>query len=198
MTNITQSLINAARTRSIQEGSRLIETLQEMAELSNAELVGQLAALFHCPAINMAQLHELQPSFDVVAYQDAVKHGCVAVRDGTGTLLFVFADPFDAGLRAWAQGVVTQAVAWRLAHYADLSAYLALQEDQVRDSPNKSSASCSAVPKGECDQQVFEQCVQRHVDNRGASGDNYNYLFANCGQWAEDVISQCRQECVKK
>lgn len=66
------------------------------------------------------------------------------------------------------------------------------------DSPNKSSASCSAVPKGECDQQVFEQCVQRHVDKRGASGDNYNYLFANCGQWAEEVILQCRQECTKK
>jgi len=132
MADLTQTLIHAARARSTQEGRRLIETLQEMAELSNANLVEQLAALFHCPAIAMAQLHELQPAFDVVAYPDAVKHGCVAVRDGAGTLLFVFADPFDAGLRAWAQGIVTQAVVWRLVHHTDLSAYLALQEEQVR------------------------------------------------------------------
>lgn len=132
MADITQTLINAARTRSSQEGRRLIESLQDMAELSNTELVGQLAGLFHCPAIDMVQLHELQPAFDVVSYQEAVKHGCVAARDGTGSVLFVFSDPFDSGLRAWAQGVVTQAVAWRLAHHSDLSAYLALQEHQVR------------------------------------------------------------------
>jgi general secretion pathway protein E len=132
MAELTQPLIHTARARSAQESRRLIEVLQEMAELSNAELVEQLAVLFHCHEIDMAQLHGLQPAFDVVAYPDAVKHGCVAARDEAGALLFVFADPFDAGLRAWIQGVTTQAVTWRLAHHTDLSAYLALQEGQVR------------------------------------------------------------------
>ena len=132
MAELSQQLINAARTRSTQEGVRLIEVLQEMSGLISSELVEQMAALFCCPAIGMAQLHELQPAFDVIAYQEAVKHGCVAVRDEAGAVLFVFADPFDTSLRAWAQTVVTQPMAWRLVHHSDLSAYLALQEHQVR------------------------------------------------------------------
>jgi RHS repeat-associated protein len=66
------------------------------------------------------------------------------------------------------------------------------------DSPNKSSASCSDVPSNGCDQNSFEQCIAKRLANRGSSGDLYNYSYANCGQWAEDVIQQCRNECTKK
>ena len=44
----------------------------------------------------------------------------------------MFADPFDAGLRAWAQNVVTQFSAWRLVHHSDLHAFLARQEHLIR------------------------------------------------------------------
>lgn len=66
------------------------------------------------------------------------------------------------------------------------------------DSPNKSSASCSDVPAGKCDGKVFQQCVEKRIRRRGSSGDNYDWLAANCGQWVEEVIIQCRNECEKK
>ena len=70
---------------------------------------------------------------------------------------------------------------------------------EIRDnSQDKSSASCSAVPSGGCDQDVFAQCVAKRIGNRGASGDNYNYMVGNCGDWSEDVITQCRRECKAK
>lgn len=132
MPNISPQLINAARAQSAKDGTHLLEVLQQMSGLANEEFVEQLAARFHCPAMDMTQLHLLQPAFDVVSYQDAVRRGYMAVRDETGTALFLFSDPFDQGLRAWAQGVVTQPVSWRLAHHTDLSAYLAQQEHLVR------------------------------------------------------------------
>ncbi|MFZ5595332.1 MAG: RHS repeat domain-containing protein [Pseudomonadota bacterium] len=66
------------------------------------------------------------------------------------------------------------------------------------DLPNKPSTSCSDVPSKKCDQNSFEQCVAKRLANRGPSGDFYNYTAANCGQWAEDVIQQFRNECAKK
>jgi len=66
------------------------------------------------------------------------------------------------------------------------------------DSPNKSEASCSKVPSGKCDPNSLSQCVAQKIAQRGASGDYYNYLASNCGQWAVDVIEQCRSECTKK
>ena len=132
MTELSQQLISEARTRSTKGGTRLIEILQQMSGVEADDFVEHLAKLFHYQPLGMAQLRELQPAFEVVNYQDALKRECVAVRDGAGELLFLFADPFDQSLRAWAQGEVLQPIAWRLVHYADLAAYLAQQESKVR------------------------------------------------------------------
>lgn len=132
MPDITHQLINEARERCVEEGACLIEVLQELSGLADTEFVDQLAERFHCPALDMTQLHMLQPAFDVVSYHDALKRGCIAVRDDIGTTLFLFSDPFDPGLRAWAQGAVTQLAAWRLVHHTDLQAFLAKQEHHIR------------------------------------------------------------------
>jgi general secretion pathway protein E len=132
MPDITHQLISAARTQSGKDGTRIIEALQQMSGLDNAIFVEQLAAQFHYPALSMTQLHTMQPAFEVVNYQEAVKRGCVAVQDAQGNSLFLFADPFEQGLRAWAQGIAPQLSAWRLVHHTDLSAFLAQQEHLVR------------------------------------------------------------------
>lgn len=132
MTDITHQLISAARIHSGKDGTRLIEVLQQMSGLENAVFVEQLAAQFHYPALSMMQLHTMRPAFEALSYQDAVKRGCMAVRDMEGNFLFLFADPFDQGLRALAQGISPQQSAWRLVHHADLAAFLAQQEHLVR------------------------------------------------------------------
>jgi general secretion pathway protein E len=132
MIDLTHQLITEARARSAKEGIRLIDVLQQMSGHEADAFVEHLAKLFHYQPLGMAQLRELQPAFEVVNYQDALKHECVAVRDGTGELLFLFADPFDQNLRAWAQGEISQPMTWQLVHHADLAAYLAQQESKVR------------------------------------------------------------------
>jgi len=62
------------------------------------------------------------------------------------------------------------------------------------DSSNKSKAHCGDVPNST---PCFEQCVSKHIKQRGPSGDIYDFMFANCGQWAEDVVTECRSQCSK-
>ncbi len=62
------------------------------------------------------------------------------------------------------------------------------------DALNQSAASCSPVPSS-CAGGSFEACVQTRLIARGPTGDLYSYVGANCGSWAEDVITTCRNQC---
>jgi general secretion pathway protein E len=144
MPDISQQLISEARARCAKEGSRLIEVLQEMSGLEASDYVDQLARLFHYQAMGMAQLHGFLPAFDVVSYHEAIKRGCVTVHGDEGGMLFLFSDPFDQALRAWAQGVMTQPISWRLVHHSDLAAYLTQQESGIRAVEGSLSVADSA------------------------------------------------------
>ena len=61
-------------------------------------------------------------------------------------------------------------------------------------SDSQKKASCGKVPPPK-NPQCFDQCVKQHIDNKGPTGTIYNFLANNCGQWAEDVITQCRAQC---
>jgi len=132
MTDISHQLISEARAQSGHEGTRMIEVLQQLSGLTDNEFVVQLAAQFHYSSLMMGQLHAFKPEFDVVGYPEAVMRGCVVVQDKGGATLCLFADPFDQGLRAWAQGVITNSKSWRLVHHADLQAYFSQQEHLIR------------------------------------------------------------------
>lgn len=132
MPDITLQLINEARTRCATGETRLIDVLQALSGLTDMDFIEQLATQFHCPPMSMAQLHSLQPAFDIVSYQDAVRRGCIAVRDSSDNTLFLFSDPFDSSIRAWAQGSVTQPLFWRLTHSSDLHAFMAKHEHLIR------------------------------------------------------------------
>jgi len=132
MTELNHQLIAEARAKCARDGARLVETLQELSGLDNTEFVRQLAVLFHFEPVGMAQLHAMQPQFDMVSYPQAAKRGCVAAKNGSDAILLLFSDPFDASLRAWAQTIVPQHNSWRLAHSSDIAAYLALHESNIR------------------------------------------------------------------
>jgi len=132
MPDISHPLISEARALASQNGTRLIDVLQQLSGLENAEFVAQLASQFHFLSLLMGQLHALKPEFDVVGYPEAVRRGCVIVQDEAGATLFLLSDPFDQGLRAWAQDIAHHLPSWRLVHHTDLQAYLSLQEHLIR------------------------------------------------------------------
>jgi RHS repeat-associated protein len=66
---------------------------------------------------------------------------------------------------------------------------------QIRnDSSNKAKAQCGNVMNNS---PCLEQCVANHIRQRGPSNDMYDFVSANCGQWAEDVVTDCRAKCSK-
>jgi general secretion pathway protein E len=109
-----------------------LEVLEEQAGLAPERFVQTLAETFHYPALTMADLDHLQPAFEVIAYAEAVRHECLACRDGEGGLLVLFADPLNADLQAWADHVVTLPARWCLVHRADLNAFLTRHEASWR------------------------------------------------------------------
>jgi RHS repeat-associated protein len=60
--------------------------------------------------------------------------------------------------------------------------------------PQKKHSSCGRVPPPK-DPKCFDQCVQKHIDKTGPTGTTYFFETNNCGQWAEDVITQCKAQC---
>jgi general secretion pathway protein E len=113
-------------------GVRLIEALEESCGLSADDFVRGLGASLAVQALDIAQLHALQPRFDLIAFAQAVQRECVLASSAEGTLILVVADPFRADLRAWAEEAVRQPFTRAIAHRADIAAYLHAHEGEVR------------------------------------------------------------------
>jgi len=83
-------------------------------------------------AFEMPQLHTLSARFDLLPYPEAAARHCVLFADDKDQLLLVVADPFDLGLRSWAELRVRRALRYAFAHPSDVQAYLARYEEDAR------------------------------------------------------------------
>ncbi|MBT9463079.1 GspE/PulE family protein [Hydrogenophaga sp.] len=132
--------LQQARAAALTEGLSLIAWLEghEGQQGLPGGWLARLAATAGVPALGMDELHALQPAFDLLPYGDALQRECLLMRaepaaDGTeGDLVLVMADPFNTDLLAWAEERVRQPKQLRLAHRADIAAYLARHEDSLR------------------------------------------------------------------
>ncbi|MBK6852680.1 MAG: type II/IV secretion system protein [Burkholderiales bacterium] len=123
--------VAAARVRS-GSATSLIEALEAAAHLPPDEFVQRLAATVHLPALVMRDLHTLHAAFDVLPFAEVSAYPCLALRDASGALLLVLADPYDTRLRAWADERFTEPYQCHLAHASDIRAYLARHEESLR------------------------------------------------------------------
>jgi general secretion pathway protein E len=124
--------IGVARLQAQHSGRRLLECLIENSALQADEFTAELGAVMRYPVLKMDALHKLQPAFDLLPFTEALQRECALFREGGGGFVFVFADPFNAALRAWAQERLRLPLAWHLACHADLAAYLASHEETMR------------------------------------------------------------------
>jgi general secretion pathway protein E len=133
-TAYTPAELQRAREQARARGLSLIDALESLTEPA-ALFVPRLAASVRLPALDMAQLHALEPAFDLLPYGEALQHECLLLREpggATAALRLVVSDPFNDGLLAWAEEAVRQPKQLAVAHRADIEALLARHEDSQR------------------------------------------------------------------
>jgi general secretion pathway protein E len=83
-------------------------------------------------AISLDEMRAAQPDFDAIAFAEATRRRCAALRAADGTLLVLLGNPFDLDTQDWIEERLREPFAYRLADAEELAAYLSQQETQLR------------------------------------------------------------------
>lgn len=135
-TKITPKQLHDARLLASQTKRRLLEVLEEHINLPPDDFTQALGQLMHYPALNIMEMYDLKPDFEILPFAEASKLGCVALRDDQGEIVVVCADPFDSYLSAKLDLLIKQSAHWFLAHSKDIAAYLTHHESGLRAMEN--------------------------------------------------------------
>jgi len=142
--------VREARALAATSQRRVVDVLEERSGLGSDAFTLALAQTLGYRALTMADLHALDPAFDLLPFSLALERGCVLYRDPAGQLLLAFGDPFDRDLHAWTESRIAGVFSLCVAHHADLAAYLARHEETLHamDSvlPDARSSAGSDAP----------------------------------------------------
>lgn len=137
---IPATVLNVLRAQTA-NGEALWDALGRQLAASPAECLARLGATLGLAIVGMEDLHRLVPDFALMPYPEALRRKCLMARgvdelgpkdSVTQTPICIFSDPFDLALPTWVETRLGYSPAWRLAHPADLVAYLAVQEEKMR------------------------------------------------------------------
>ena len=123
--------VHAARSMAQQTQRAIVDVLEEQSGLDPQRFVQTLAMTLHYPVAAMEELHRMAPAFDVLPFAEALERECLVLRDEHDALVLIMGDPFDSDRQAWAEQRVSTRFSWRLAHRADVAAYLARHEETL-------------------------------------------------------------------
>ncbi|HSI95448.1 MAG TPA: GspE/PulE family protein [Methylophilaceae bacterium] len=128
MNTVSHESIHRARQLAQQTRRRLLEVLEDQLELDPADFVGALGSTFGYEVLDIQRIHDMTPDFEQLAFPDALSRECIPLRNAEGQLVLVFANPFAENFSAWALEAIREPFSLRLAHHADISAYLSRHE----------------------------------------------------------------------
>ena len=128
---LTPSVVRAARERAATERRSVPAVLEDDLGLPAERLVRAIGQAMGLRVWASAELAALHPAFELVGYAEAVRRGCLSLRDGEHRHA-VIADPFDDALQAWCAERLAGTHELGLASMADISAYLVRHEDSMR------------------------------------------------------------------
>ena len=142
-------LMREAQDQATLDNLPMVEPLQQMLELDNAQFLLALGQRVGLPVVTMATINAMMAALDVIPFRDMLRHECLLLRDDHNQLALVVSDPFDQKLRQWADASLDFAYTKCLAHRSDISAYLTRQEKglrameslETRDGPEGGSTS---------------------------------------------------------
>ena len=127
----TQEL-DAAHVVRKARGGCLRDALEETAGEPAVAFAARLAATVLLRVIGLERMNALEPAFDLLPYNDALRRECLLFRDAADARVLVIADPFDLALRDWVGERVPGRVDVCLATRGDIAAYLARHEETLR------------------------------------------------------------------
>src|SRR5512134_3937294 len=123
--------IRDARKNAAASGRRVMAELEDLARLEPRDFIAALGRTLNFPVMPGEQLFQCSAAFDRLPLTEAMHRECILVRGADGAARAAIADPFNADLQAWIDERL-RGVPVCLAHPADLTAYLARFEEEVR------------------------------------------------------------------
>jgi general secretion pathway protein E len=100
--------------------------------MTHTDNVEYLSEALRIAAITLDEMRAEQPAFDAIAFAEATRRSCVALRAADGMLLVVLGDPYDLDTQDWIEERLREPFGYRIARRDDVSAYLSQQETQLR------------------------------------------------------------------
>lgn len=132
--------------------------LQNVLQLEGPEFLAALSQAFSYPSIDMAQLRDMQPAFDLIPFNLALERESVACRDPAGQTWFVFADPLNPTLVEWAEHRMPVAFTPTLAQRDDILAWLHRLEINLKAMDGVTPGAASTGP-GEKVEEISLQAI---------------------------------------
>jgi general secretion pathway protein E len=80
----------------------------------------------------IGEMRACTAAFDLIPYAEALRRRCLALRSPEGALLAVLTDPRDGAAQDYIEERIRAEFDYRVAHPAELAAYLAQQEEGLR------------------------------------------------------------------
>jgi len=123
--------LHAARALAGKSDRNLMSALVELTRAEPRALVQAMAARLNLLVIETAGMLACVPVFESVPLHKAMKRHSVLLRDASGLLFGVVADPFDLDLQTWLESCAGRQVPLRLALQEDIDACLSKFEEST-------------------------------------------------------------------
>jgi general secretion pathway protein E len=121
-----------------------IQALEKEMGCGPAEFVERLSDSLHMAGIGLEDMQAQSPAFDAIAFAEATRRNCVALRAADGMLLVVLGNPYDLDTQDWIEERIRAPFGYRIAHRLDIAAYLSRQETQLRALDGAAAAICAS------------------------------------------------------
>ena len=129
--DLDQVTLAAAMATAQRDSLSVLEVLEQTSGLESGQLAAGLAAAFDYHYWPANELFACEPAFDRLGSADALRRGCVLVRQ-RGNLVAVIANPLDATLRPWLESRIPEAFGWAVAARGDVQGFIARNEQSMR------------------------------------------------------------------
>jgi general secretion pathway protein E len=129
---LDSDVVMKARALAQTSGRSVVHVLQELSELAEVDCVRAIADVLGMRYLSMADLHGMAMASDLLGFKDMLRHGCILLRDSSGALFLVQADPFNQKVRNWGLAAIQSEFAECIALRDDIDAWFAKQESGLK------------------------------------------------------------------